>query len=32
VGYFLAICLVMNAAGTPPPATEVPPLKLLDGH
>ena len=27
VGYFLAICLVMNAAGTPPPATDVPPLK-----
>lgn len=26
VGYFLAICLVMNAAGTPPPKTDVPPL------
>lgn len=26
VGYFLAICLMMNTAGTPAPATEVPPL------
>jgi 4-carboxymuconolactone decarboxylase len=29
VGYFLAICLVMNAAGTPAPASAVPPLAAL---
>jgi 4-carboxymuconolactone decarboxylase len=29
VGYFLAICLVMNTAGTPPPASDVPPLRSL---
>lgn len=26
VGYFVAICLVMNVAGTPPPGNGVPPL------
>jgi 4-carboxymuconolactone decarboxylase len=26
VGYFVAICLVMNVAGTPPPDNGVPPL------
>jgi 4-carboxymuconolactone decarboxylase len=26
VGYFVAICLVMNAAGTPAPNSELPPL------
>ena len=29
VGYFVAICLVMNAAQTPPPASEVSLLKAL---
>ena len=29
VGYFVAICLVMNAANTPPPASEVALLKPL---
>lgn len=27
VGYFFAICLVMNVAGTPPPKSEVPALR-----
>jgi 4-carboxymuconolactone decarboxylase len=27
VGYFIAICLMMNVAGTPPPASDVPPLR-----
>ncbi|HEX7466327.1 MAG TPA: carboxymuconolactone decarboxylase family protein [Usitatibacter sp.] len=27
VGYFVAVCLVMNVAGTPPPPSEVPPLE-----
>lgn len=27
VGYFLAVCLVMNAVGTPPPAGDVPALQ-----
>jgi 4-carboxymuconolactone decarboxylase len=29
VGYFVAICLVMNAAQTPPPASDVAPLRPL---
>jgi 4-carboxymuconolactone decarboxylase len=29
VGYFLTVCLVMNVAGTPPPASEVAPLERL---
>jgi len=29
VGYFLTVCLVMNVAGTPPPASEVVPLQRL---
>ena len=29
VGYFVAICLAMNVAGTPAPATSVPPLEPL---
>jgi 4-carboxymuconolactone decarboxylase len=29
VGYFLTVCLVMNVAGTPPPASEVAPLQRL---
>ena len=29
VGYFLAICLAMNVAGTPAPASEVAPLRPL---
>ncbi len=28
-GYFLTVCLVMNVAGTPPPASEVAPLQRL---
>jgi 4-carboxymuconolactone decarboxylase len=29
VGYFVAICLVMNVAGTPAPKSDVPPLVAL---
>jgi 4-carboxymuconolactone decarboxylase len=29
VGYFVAICMVMNVAGTPAPASDVPPLVPL---
>jgi hypothetical protein len=29
VGYFVAICLVMNVAGTPAPKSDVPPLVRL---
>ena len=29
VGYFFAICVMMNAAGTPPPKSEVPLLQPL---
>jgi 4-carboxymuconolactone decarboxylase len=29
VGYFVTVCLVMNVAGTPPPASEVVPLQRL---
>ncbi len=29
VGYFLGVCLVMNVAHTPPPASEVAPLAAL---
>ena len=29
VGYFVAVCYVMNVAGTPPPQTEAAPLAAI---
>jgi 4-carboxymuconolactone decarboxylase len=29
IGYFVAVCYVMNVAGTPPPPSDVAPLKPL---